>query len=208
MDDNEILKTTVKRKYRKKKKKKKVLRDPSIPVKPRKNAKRVYVKPGQSAAKKNINIGKDRARQEFIDGFLNRTTLMSAIIGYEPIQKLLRHCGLNMFELKMCLIVNSFNWIEKTNFAYYGIGRLAYDKYSKILEDKGFFQMITKKPIAYAPTQKCRDFFAKMNEDYEEQMNKLELGVNRKSRIFKDYNRKPLEIDQRTSISKLFKPKE
>lgn len=166
-----------------------------------------YVKPIQAATRRGISVGYQRGIKTIVDSVFNNTTLLSVILGYRVFFSLIKKSHLNRNEMRVMVLVGSFNSLQKAHLPMYGFGsKGAYVILDKLVED-GYVQIILKKPICYSLTIKGRDVIKEAWDKFDALMKMTSKTIQRKNTFalgYSDEQNKATKKSRKEEVTSLF----
>lgn len=170
-----------------------------------------YKNPIQAATKHGISVGLARGHQMVVDAIFENASLLSVVIGYRIFEKMVKNSELNKHEMRVLVLAASFNSLQRGLMPAYGFGTVTANRVMNSLMERGYVQMIMKKPISYSLTIKGKEFIQPYNAEFNKLLRKTSRYVKKQNGFTINLNskeEKQRKISRRQEINEMFTKKQ
>jgi len=166
-----------------------------------------YVKPIQAATRHGISVGFQRAMQTVVEGVYTNATLLSVVLGYRIFDSLIYNSTLTRNDMRVMVLVGSFNSLQKALMPVYGFGSKSSTNTLDKLVAQGYIHIVLKKPICYALTVRGRDIIQPQWDKFNKLIKETSTTVKRRNSFdigHTDQEIKISEKQRKREITSLF----
>lgn len=192
-----------------------VLQDLEIVPSARLLAKREAIKLQKKNAVKNalnrgMRIGTVVARKKKAVYTPPKTNILFAILGVPIFEKLVKESDFTVYEMKLLVIVSSYNWFARKHAPLFGVSDYSALKYGEKLTKEGYFSRVRGDGIKYMITKKGEEAYLEICKKYRESHYKMIKAFKQKTKVQPE-NKISKEFfkssKKEENIDDLFKPK-
>jgi len=137
----------------------------------------------------------------------SNSNILYAIMGVPILNRLVKDGNLSINEMRLLVIVSSYNWFARRLAYLFGMSDYIAIKYGEMLVEKGYFQRIKSKSIKYMTTKKGEDAFMNICKEYSILHREMQNSFKKKSRVQPENKIvSGFRSNKKENIDDLFKP--
>jgi len=139
------------------------------------------------------------------------TNILFAILGVPIFEKLVKESDFTVYEMKLLVIVSSYNWFARKHAPLFGVTACSALKYGEKLTREGYFSRVKSQSIKYMITKKGEEAYLEICKKYRYSHSQMIKAFKKKTKVQPE-NKISKEFfkssKKEENIDDLFKPKE